>query len=333
MRCGTDCVKNVAASIDLCRARRANSTNSIAYGAIPGRKTPVVPLSSSCSTIDASDVMVAQDDPDQAKNSGRRVRFSDEQGGPLVTGVRTMTSWWDELVFGADTCSDCGHCPQGRDAPSGIDIGGITQTQMKEARCEGCGGIPKNDPPGELFYFIEELTQGVEVTLGLPGLVGKRRQRVLLYTVDNGESLCWREAFSGCGAAYRLPCSGLLEVTEKSGATVMAEDELDVTTSERESNETGDMTQADDQEGMPSASLITSSASHAGSPRIGNLPCDGSGSVTGERGIRIRLRWRASPTFPVRKVTITDVHCSDQLRFARGLLRLRCHNVNLFELC
>lgn len=329
MRCGTDCVKDVAASIDLYRARRANSTKSI-FGAIPGRKAPVVPLSASCSTLDASDVRVERDQPDQAKNSGRRVRFSDEQGGSLVT-VRTMTSWWDELVFGAGKCSDCGHCPQEKDAASGFDIG--DSEQMEEARCEGCGRIPKSGPPGELFYFIEELTHGVEVTLGLPGLVGKRRRRVLLYTVDNGESLCWREVFSGGGEAYRLPCSGLLEVTEKTGATVMAEDELDVTTSERESTETGYAAQAYDQEGMPSASLITSSGSHSRFPSMEKLPCDGSGSVTGERGIRIRLRWRASPTFPVRKVTITDVHCSDQLRFARGLLRLRCHNVNLFELC
>ncbi|CAM9106034.1 unnamed protein product [Discosporangium mesarthrocarpum] len=43
----------------------------------------------------------------------------------------------------------------------------------------------------------------------------RRKRSVVLYTEDNGASLCWMESGTGQEMPYRLPCSCLLEVKDK----------------------------------------------------------------------------------------------------------------------
>ncbi|CAN0111295.1 unnamed protein product, partial [Ectocarpus sp. 8 AP-2014] len=162
--------------------------------------------------------------------SSRRgnVRWSDECGGELVTRVRTTTDFWEMMVFGDGGCCTC--------PSSSSSSSSASSDSSSETVCDGCGELRRrpggdassssSSPPGELFRFIAELSRGVEATLVFPGLGGisKKRRPVILYTEDNGESICWiKTGGNGSGEPYRIRCKTLLEVKDKSGAGSSAE--------------------------------------------------------------------------------------------------------------
>lgn len=104
-----------------------------------------------------------------------------------MSEVITMPDFWEEMVFG-----------------------------------EGDG------EPTELCRFVTELTRGVEATLVFPSLCGvsEKRRRVVLFTDDNGVSICWLKKRRGSGAGgggaskepYRIRCETLLKVKDKTVA-------------------------------------------------------------------------------------------------------------------
>ena len=186
-------------------AQRLGSTNSLASWRTTPETSPARSESSSSSGSSSS----GSGDEDEGKDGGgggggggrrgiaysRSVRWGDEQeGGELVSEVRTTPDFWEEMVFGG---------------------------------AEGGGNGGGDGEPTELCRFVTELTRGVEATLVFPSMGGmsKKRRRVVLYTDDNGVSISWlKRGGSGGGgggggggskAPYRIRCETLLEVRDK----------------------------------------------------------------------------------------------------------------------
>ncbi|CAN0299033.1 unnamed protein product, partial [Hapterophycus canaliculatus] len=73
-----------------------------------------------------------------------------------------------------------------------------------------------------------ELSRGVEATLLFPSMGGisKKRRPVILYTEDNGESICWIKTGGAAGGGskepYRIRCNTLVAIKDKSGAASRA---------------------------------------------------------------------------------------------------------------
>lgn len=358
-------MSDVASALELFKESRMTSSGSLSSWATAAA-TP--PATTSPSTRGDRSDRTATDSVDTSMCSSpesanrfslhhdRSVRFADECGGDLVSDVRTATDWWEEMVFGVDTCARCGYVPRSadRDAAdaahtsagernSGTGAAGTAESQG----CERCGALGKREAPGELFHFIEELSRGVEATLILPGLLGKKRRSVILYTEDNGESLCWMESGgSQTGEAYRLPCCSLLEVTDTTKTTAVTaaagcrrgndvphsgkRRERPKCRDSRGIQATGAEARREQLENTANGSLSNSLRSV---PSTSSWQDGGGGVAEGKGGIRFKLRWRVKPNFPVRKVTIADIRCSNPSVFARGLLQLRGHNVELDQDC
>ncbi|CAN0378685.1 unnamed protein product [Ectocarpus fasciculatus] len=227
------------------------------------------------------------------------------------------------MVFGDGGCA----CP-----PSSSDS---SSSSSSEAVCDRCGELRRrpggeaSSPPGELFRFIAELSRGVEATLLFPGLGGisKKRRPVILYTEDNGESICWiKTGGNGSGEPYRIRCKTLLEVRDKSGA------------------------------GSSAAQSSAEAAGAAGCggrlPEVGGRAAFGSefggreeedvwrggGTSSGydaaaagstAAGVRINLKWLPQPTWSKRSVKLVDVQTACPAMFTRGMQQLLSFNSDL----
>lgn len=273
-------------------------------------------------------------------DSQRSVRFADEEGRDLVSHVHTVVDWWEAMVFGGitrrpeaegmeetPTCVHCGY----------VQTPGTGQ-QGSCAACGNGGGSVRNSHVGELYLFVEELTGGVEAVLVFPGLLGtKKRRHVILYTDDNGKSLCWMETVHQQSrqkpqVPYRLACKCLLEVKDKTGVASISSD-LSSSNLTVDSNNCFNHIDSD----ARGAWGCDADGSYGGSEtelgQEGVRVCDGSGGAddggSGFREIQVRLKWRIKPTFPVRKVTIGQVKTWNPAAFVRGLLRLSEHNFEL----
>lgn len=314
---------DVTAALQRFKDKRTSSSNSITSvtSGMTSVLTPPVPTTpvdgeSGCTSLPSTS--------SQKEKVARGVRFADECGGHLVTGVCTTTDWWNELVFGVYKCPECGHTPAEDGGSMTVEV--ENGTQQEELGCKQCGAFIQRDAPGELFHFIQELSRGVEATLEIPGFMWKRRRPVVLYTEDNGESICWIDIGTITGAAYRLPCSALLEVTDKTSVEQRTEHAIEASQSIQNASGRRDKVQHGRMAVTPQSrskfSLQCRALSFKGrkkkqSPRVN------------EGNFHMRLRWRLRPTFPVRKVTITDVRCSNTQLFVQGMLRLLDHNVDL----
>lgn len=305
---------------------------------------------SSCTSAEEDSTRVGQDSTDDM--ASRRVHFADELGGSLVSDVRITISWWDHMVFGPRvalgdegkefTCMACGHSHSPRKwGGEGAEL----EKQKHSCRCDNCGSavvISFAEPAvavassragsSELLQFIVELNRGVEAVLLFPGVVGKKRRPVVLYTEDHGESLCWIETGTSAGASnqkpYKLPCSCLLEVVDKSGVSMAAaashrngsrQSVVDTYSNcNRWSAELDGPFMTDGDSGGAASSFASSRWVE------GAWEKDGVGRVC------VKLKWRPKPTFPVRKATLVEVktRCSPSV-FTRGMLQLRLHNLEL----
>ncbi|CAM9791411.1 unnamed protein product [Choristocarpus tenellus] len=137
----------------------------------------------------------------------RVVKFADELGEPLVKDVFIIEDWWEEMVFGE----------QGLPFRSrGLERDGTNEEgEDVEGRCLECQSLGGCARSNYLLEFLGELTCGIEATLKIPGLLGKRKQSIVLYTDDNGATICWIERGGKQRAPYKLPCCCLLKVTDR----------------------------------------------------------------------------------------------------------------------
>lgn len=365
-----------------CPKLRHNSSNGLSSSETQLATPPPAASSSDSSTSDSpnTSVCAGPDDPsdedvggDSARTSHCRcVRFADEDGGDLVSDIRTTVDWWDEMVFGpsaavGDNASHSG-CP--KCGYSSLDSEGknTCAEEAKEGECRRCGASVSRPGHGELFFFVEELSMGVEATLLFPGVIGKKRRPVVLYTDDNGKSLCWIETGPSASAVpYRLQCKCLLEVTDQTGVSRQVGGDGEPTSiraashSVALSNETSFVGDDDHWRRPPettgfstrdSSFSTNSEARRRCADRGCNLPMSGKlGSEAAESGrslaervggregrgraageIRVKIKWRTRPKFPVRKMTLVDVRCSTPADFVRGLLQLRGHNSELDDI-
>lgn len=238
-------MSDIASALELCKSGSNSTSRSGSVSSLcswttttptPPNESPSRPSLTSGSSLDSTEC--ASPCNTSSHSCGRGVRFADECGGDLITDVRTATDWWEEMVFGVDKCDGCGqaeddggkmgnettvgqrkgHGAAAAPPPPGGE-GGLSNTS-----CNNCGTLRrKKKPCTELFQFVEELSRGIEATLILPSLIGKKKRSVLLYTEDNGESLCWMETGnSRPREPYNLPCANLLEVKDQSGPALAA---------------------------------------------------------------------------------------------------------------
>lgn len=161
----------------------------------------------------------------------RVVRFANECGSKLVTKAVHSTYWWDDMLLGVDRCPNCGHVasPAIADSIDAADAfsrnGGHQESEvsvMESVHCESCGAPFRTQPPGELFQFIEKLSNGVEATVVEPSLMDEKLRRVLLYTNGNGETISWFETGrSRASKPHNIPCDTLLEVKDCTAESAM----------------------------------------------------------------------------------------------------------------
>ncbi|CAM9196964.1 unnamed protein product [Ascophyllum nodosum] len=364
---------DVAAALETMMMRDArldspNSTTSSTDSSSCQTSTPTPPhatLSSEASTSGSST-------PTQASGGGpkrRGVRFADECGSELVAKAVETTDWWDDMVFGVDRCPSCGHLGT---SAAVVDTGNRNRGEESTEElsvCEHCGASYRTLPPGELLQFIEELSEGVEATLLEPTFIGKKRTRVLLYTEDKGQSICWFETGSKqAREPYCLPCKTLEGVKDcselarrkrkgriagsrlRGHGRLSADDAVSGAVSnyratpfhvpqfEATSSSEVDADYYQDIETSDSATTTASTpaeeaCSGEATARVsqGGYTLGGGGSSGGGRDIRIKLRWRVKPTEPLKKVTIVDVRCSNPVVFTRGMLQLLEHNTDLLK--
>ena len=307
-------------------------------------------------------------------NIPRGVRFADECGSELVTGVCQTTNWWNDMISGVYRCPGCGS-----EATSAVSRNWVEES-AGYSRCDGCGALYRVLPPGELPRFIEELSNGVEATLLEPALIGKKSRRVLLYTEDDGESICWLETGGKRGSEpYCVPCKTLMEVkdctrlatkgmprvgsvdsrsqshqpsvstkssTAKGGeceecsfslAAALSQKSQDVEAAESSGkNRAAFNYQGVKNLGPASASMSGAFSLEEGALSRGNEKpeggciCDDDASCGEGRGVRIKLRYRLTPTSSsLKKVTIVNVRSSCPAAFARGMVQLQEHNTDL----
>lgn len=184
-------MNDISLALELVKADRAGSTNSLSSWAGTVLVTPdeCRSGSSSSSSSSCSSRGNSNDRNDGLRRRKASVRWRDEEGGDLVSEVRRTPDFWEELVFG----------PQEGGGGGG---GSACATEQQQQ-------------PSELCMFISELTRGVEATVVFSGLTKKRR-RVVLFTDDNGVSLSWLVKNSGSPKQpYRIRCETLLEVKPK----------------------------------------------------------------------------------------------------------------------
>lgn len=268
---------------------------------------------------------------DEGASSDRRpaVRWSDECGLDLVTQVQTTPDFWDELVFGHERCT----CTVSDNNGSGSTT--TTTTIKTGCECEGCDGDGERQP-GELFQFIEELSRGVEATLLFPSMIGgitKKRRPVILYTEDNGESICWINTGAAATAAgskepYRIRCKTLVAVKDKSGFGRCAGGG-----SIADLEESGTST-----DGPTSIGWWTSRGGNRdpsrGHSRLSDSTdegdgCGAAGGESGKPGVRIKLKWLPQPTWSKRTVKIADVKTRCPGIFTRGMVQLLSFNTDI----
>ncbi|CAM9268236.1 unnamed protein product [Pylaiella littoralis] len=325
---------------------------------------------------------------DLTQQRKRCVRWSDECGGELVTQQVRTTDFWERMVFGSGCCcnsniTSCSPRPSGvcrSDNSSKSTSSSSSSSSSSESpslefwSCERCGELQQRwlgsaggggggsfcpTPPSELFLFIEELSRGVEATLVFPGVVTSRRRKVILYTEDNGESICWlktgrssNSSSRGVGSSsfnsqpYRICCKTLLAVTDKSGAA-----------GRRSSSRSNSESWRDDGNmASPSTTRVSTAAGRLAACG-GSLSCgepvdtegggDGGGGGGGGAGaavavaggaegagaagvVAVKLKWLPQPTWSKRSVKIVDVKtaiCPGV--FTRGLLQLLSFNTDL----
>ncbi|CAM9606242.1 unnamed protein product, partial [Ectocarpus sp. 12 AP-2014] len=164
-----------------------------------------------------------------------------------------------------------------------------------------------------------QLSRGVEATLVFPGLGGisKKRRPVILYTEDNGESICWiKTGANGSGEPHRIRCKTLLEVNDKSGAGSRADSPAEVAGCGGELHEVEGAfgSECDEQEEDAGGGGGTSS---------------GYGTAAAAAGVRINLKWLPQPTWSKRTVKLVDVQTACPGIFTRGMQQLLSFNSDL----
>lgn len=315
----TSVVKSVLAVIPRAANKRSTTNESVSVvssAATSPSSTPEATTPSRCdSGVDGSP-------PSTPERGGKRgVRFSDECGKELVTDTHILTSWWQEMVFGVDKCPSCGH----EAAADDTDIGFEQESTQADSRCERCGVAYLRDPPGDLYYFVEELSQGIRATVEIPYFFRKRKRTVDLFTFDNGESLFWRDVESQIPyGGYRLHCSSLLDVTDDTG---VLEYPRNVTAIEGPSR--GPQEEPVGCRGAPRSTPLKRLLSGNAHPRSRENSGASACSEVEPHAIRVGLKWRGRCKTVVRRVTITDVHCSSPELFVKGMLQLRCQNIEM----
>lgn len=368
-------MSDIASALERCKSgsNRSGSVNSLSSWTTttptPPNESPSRLVSTSDSSSDATE---CASPCNTSSHTDRGVRFADECGGDLVTDVRTATDWWEEMVFGVDKCDGCGQAEddwaKGEKQTAGEDREGYRAAagqKLSETSCGNCGArCRQQEPRSELFQFVEELSRGIEATLILPSLIGKKRRSVVLYTEDNGESLCWMETGSARpGEPYNLPCSNLLEVKDQSGralAAARAAGQKHIRPNnvyaaipiqllmERGSGLRARRGGEDTFPGEPQPRSAVAPAGPSGAAASRPIPSRGpvgevgngvsssaAGQLWGENGsnlVRIKLRWRvqtSSTAFSVRKLTMIDVRCSNPDVFVKGMVQLRDFNTEI----
>ncbi|CAB1116042.1 unnamed protein product [Ectocarpus sp. CCAP 1310/34] len=333
-------MSDVASALERVKKGRADSANSLLSWASQGTSGPTPPYvsphrrpstsSSSSSSSSSSASGSGATSPCSSAGCGnsftsglcassRRgtVRWSDECGGELVTQVRTTTDFWEMMVLGDGGCCTC---PSS--SSNSASSGSSTETV-----CDGCGELRRrpggdaccsSSPPGELFRFIAELSRGVEATLVFPGLGGisKKRRPVILYTEDNGESICWiKTGANGSGEPYRIRSKTLLEVKDKSGAGSRAES-VARCGGGAHGVEGAFRSECGEQEEDARGGGGTSSGY-------------GTAAAAAATGVRINLKWLPQPTWSKRTVKLVDVQTACPGIFTRGMQQLLSFNSDL----
>lgn len=246
-------MNDIVPALEVYKAGRADSSNmgtsdastclDIRSAGLPGASSAFSSATSPNSSSSGDSVIRIPSPP-----STRVVRFADECGGELES-IRTATNWWQEMVFGPDEEFICccaqstaetasggnnnnndhnrGVGPTGSESNSNSGGNSNSGDFHSSAPLECVGmctrstarrSVPRRS---ELYRFIEELSRGVEASLVLPGVIAKKKRSVLLYTEDDGESICWMETGSGRPPEpYRIPSKTLLKVKDKSGVAV-----------------------------------------------------------------------------------------------------------------
>ena len=383
-------MSDVSSALEGFKGGREDSSSSLSSWTTTFPTPPIVTgyVSSSSSGSSSSSATTSPfgDVHGVGSSTGQRsVRFADECGGELVSDVRTTANWWEEMVLGVDRCEACGQKQNQQTKPTPSEEGEeeeeeehaasggsvvpeaprtAAQVQAQTPTCHKCGVLRQEGSPSELFRFIEELSRGVEATLAFPSLVGKKRRSVILYTEDNGESLCWMTTGGKPGQPYQLPCKTLLEVKVKLGgwgggrAGAAGEQRLPASQAavgavsregsglRRAWRDVGKGTR--DPLGKPgrrngfgggasfssSSSMSSTSSSSDEEEEEGGVEAGGAGEEGGSGGdfeVRIKLTWRLKPTWSSQKVTIESVRCSSPAVFSRGMAQLRSHNMDLQE--
>ncbi|CBN75576.1 expressed unknown protein [Ectocarpus siliculosus] len=164
-----------------------------------------------------------------------------------------------------------------------------------------------------------QLSRGVEATLVFPGFGGisKKRRPVILYTEDNGESICWiKTGANGSGEPYRIRCKTLLEVRDKSGAGSSAESPATVAGSGGELHEVEGAFGSEWGEQKEDAGGVGGTSS-------------GYGTAAAAAGVRINLKWLPQPTWSRRTVKLVDVQTACPGMFTRGMQQLLSFNTDL----
>lgn len=341
-------MSDVASALERMNKGRADSDNSLVSWGSQGTSVPTPPYvsphqrsSTSSSSSSSSDSSSSSSSGSGATSpcsnagcgnrfgnglsasSGRgSVRWSDECGGELVTQVGTTTDFWEMMVFGDGSCA----CTSSSSC-SASNSSSASSSSSSEAICDGCGelrrrpvgGGSSSSPPGELFRFVAELSRGVEATLIFPGLGGisKKRRPVILYTEDNGESICWiKTGGSGSSDPYRIRCKTLLEVKDKSGAGSSGERSAAAAAAgcggELPVEGTVDSEFGGQEEGVGRGSE--------------NGGCGAAGACA---GVRINLKWLPQPTWSKRSVKLVDVQTACPGMFTRGMQQLLSFNSDL----
>ncbi|CAM9837553.1 unnamed protein product [Scytosiphon promiscuus] len=356
-------MSDIQAALEMVKGgSRADSTTSLVSCASHGTSAPTPPstspqqLSSGNSSPCGSVRRGGFDENEVGCRHGRpAVRWSDECGLDLVTRVQTATDFWDELVFGPSGCTCAASDNNGIGGAMAAGDAGTTASGRR-CECEGCGGEGQRRP-GELFQFIEELSRGVEATLLFPSMGGmsKKRRPVILYTEDNGESICWIKTGGAAGSSkepYRIRCKTLLAVKDKSGAGTAGGNGLSVAagahgaaglegggTSTATSSRSraaraggggvgrGSAGGLENQGPLPPRRLSDSGDE---SEECGAAAAGGGGGGGGESpGVRIKLKWLPQPTWSKRSVKISDVKTRCPGMFTRGMLQLLSFNTEL----